>query len=228
LGLGLYANANLRSPGVVVPTPGAAATPAPTNALPVAAATPQVPTPKPQAAGPTPTSPPQPTVVPRPTANVDLTQQAPATADTPTPSPDAAAKTESPTPLPTVEPTLAADVGQAYENFWRVRSQALLELDPTHLPEVMDGEYLDSTARRIEELRSEGQAIKTQVSLSYSVLQATADFASVVDDIIDNSVYVRIGTEDALSEPTADQLRVLYKLRNVGGIWKVVDSVRSD
>jgi hypothetical protein len=173
------------------------------------------------------TAPPQATVGPTAVAAVAATPAIVVRVETAVPS-EVAAATESPTALPTVEPTLAAEVGQAYENFWRVRSQALLDLDPTHLPEVMDGNYLEGTVHRISELQNEGKAIKTQVSLSYSVLEVSAENATIVDDVIDNSVYVNIGTEDAISEPTADQLRILYTLRTVGGVWKVVDSVRSE
>jgi hypothetical protein len=130
-------------------------------------------------------------------------------------------------PLPTVEPALAAEVSQAYENFWQVTSQALLELDTTHLQDVMDGDYLAAISDRISELRAEGKAIKTHVILNYAVLSATQDIATVVDDFEDDSVYVRIGTDEPISEATADQVRTVYKLSKSSGVWKVIDSVRS-
>jgi hypothetical protein len=137
------------------------------------------------------------------------------------------ASTPSHTPLPTVEPTLAAEVGQAYENFWQVTSQALLELDTTHLEEVTDGDYLASISDRIVELRAEGKAIKTHVILDYSVLAVSQSLATIVDDFEDDSVYVRVGTEDPISEPTGDQIRTVYTMSKSSGVWKVVDSVRS-
>jgi hypothetical protein len=137
------------------------------------------------------------------------------------------AKPTTPSPLPTVEPTLAAQVGQAYEEFWRVKSKALLELDPTHLPDVMDGEYLNDTRDLIDQLQAEGRAIKTQVSLNYTVVEASTDTATIVDNFVDNSVYVTAGTDDALSDPTADHLSVLYRLNRISDSWKVVQSVRS-
>ena len=140
----------------------------------------------------------------------------------------AQAATADSTPTPTVEPQLADEVGRAYVKFWRVQSQALLELDTSHLSDVMDGDYLASVEKRIDELRDEGRAIKAEVRLNYSVVQAGADSASIVDQFEDNSVYVAIGTDQALSEPTADHLAVLYTLRKVSGAWKVVDSVRSE
>ena len=92
----------------------------------------------------------------------------------------------------------------------------------------MDGDYLANVERRIDELRAEGRAIKTQVVLNYFVLRASDASASVVDDFEDNSVYVKIGTEEPLTDSTANQLRVLYELRNFSGAWKVVDSARAE
>ncbi|HLZ26535.1 MAG TPA: hypothetical protein VKV73_04365, partial [Chloroflexota bacterium] len=160
-----------------------------------------------------------------PSATASPVTAAPVTTSIPDPTSTAAF---SPTPLATVDPSLSADVGRAYEMFWHVRSQALLELDTTHLAEVMDGDYLVSIEQLIDALRLEGRAIKTQTTLSYSVISATAESAQVIDDVEDNSIYVNIGTEDPLTSPTADQFRVLYRLKNFAGAWKVVDSVRSE
>jgi hypothetical protein len=66
------------------------------------------------------------------------------------------------------------------------------------------------------------------VILNYFVIEASQDFANVVDDIEDNSVYVKVGTEDPLTSPTGDQLRVLYSLSKSSSVWKVVESVRSE
>jgi hypothetical protein len=228
LALGLWANANLRQPREIV-----AQTPLPATAVVVAAAPTVV-----VAAAPTDTAVPTATAVPvaLPTATPVRTAVPAATAYVPTPLVIVLDATATPVPvgsetataLPTVEPTLAAEVGQAYENFWRVTSQALLELDDSHLTEVMDGVYLASVRQRIDELRSEGRAIKTHVILNYSVIQASRESATVVDDFEDDSVYVKLGTDEPLSEPTSDQVRTLYKLQYSSGIWKVVDSVSSE
>ena len=201
LAFGLYANGNLR--------PGAAAAPTPTP--PPAATATRVP-------------------VVAPTATLAPTPLIITLLSTPTTIPAPATVTAQPaataTGLPTVEPTLVAEVSRDYENFWRVTSQALLELDTTHLTEVMDADYLTNITNRISELRTEGRAIKTHVLLNYSVLKASSASAEVFDALEDDSVYVKIGTEDPLSDPTADQLRITYELRMLDGVWKVVDSVR--
>ncbi len=211
-GVGLYANRNLRPQVGLVPTSEPALV-----AAPPATPTPQVATAMPTLA---------PTII----------AQATAVSATATPPPPSVASTSaplvvgSPTPaaFPTVEPALADEVGQAYVLFWRVRSQALLELDTSQLSGVMDGDYLTNINGLVNELRSENRAIKTQVRLNYTVIQATLDSAIVVDNFEDNSVYVKVGTEEPLSEPTADQLKVMYRLRMFPDGWKVVDSVRSE
>jgi hypothetical protein len=234
LGAGLYANANLRPQGVVLPTPVSTPVPSRVEAVGVPVAestlvatlqlTPSLvvsstlaPHPSPNAAATT-----APTQVPTPLV---LILDATATVST---AISAAQPSQTPTPLTTVEPTLAAEVSRAYENFWRVKSQALLDLDQTHLAEVMDGDYLNTVSQRIDDLRSDNRAIKTHVILNYTVVQATQEAASVIDDLEDDSIYVKTGTEEPLSDPAADQLTVLYKFKNFAGTWKVVDSVRPD
>jgi hypothetical protein len=231
LAIGLFANRNLRPNVANAPTSAVAVPPLVPTSLPPAAV----------ATTPTVIQTSLPIAVPTaaqelasPTATVGVTSVPPTPtvpAPTPTPTPTVAATLRlSPTPsaTPTVDPALAEEVGKAYETFWQVRSQALLELDTTHLDEVMDGDYLLNVQRRIDELRQEGHAIKTQVTLNYLVIQATPDKAKVIDDYKDNSVYVEIGTEDPLTAPVNDQSRVLYELQNTAGIWKVIDSVRPE
>src|SRR5207237_7634353 len=75
------------------------------------------------------------------------------------------------TARPALDPALVTEVGQAYEKYWQVRAQALLELDETHLAEAMGGDHLASTAQLINQLRVENRAIKTDVDHDYHVVQ---------------------------------------------------------
>ena len=217
LAAGLFANRYLRPQVSVVPTP----------ISPVAAAPP-----------PAPTSVPAPTVAPTPTPAPAATPVALATAAAPTATAQPAIAAVSPNtavtsiPTPSVRPTFdalsVAEVGKAYDDYWQVRSQALLELDKSHLDEVMARDRLDSVARLIDELRSENRAIKTAVDHDYRVVQLVGDDAQVFDDYISDSVYVDPVTQQPLSEPTSDELRVIYRLSRLDGKWKVVDSVQAD
>jgi hypothetical protein len=149
-----------------------------------------------------------------------------------TSKPGTASVTAVPTPRPettaTPDPRLVAEVTAAFENYWNIRIQALLDLDETHLAEVMGGDHLRVIAQRIEELRSQNRAVRTDVDHDIHVLDVSTNGAHVVDDYISNSVYVDAATREPLSEPASDELRVLYRLEKSDGTWKVVDSVQAD
>jgi hypothetical protein len=129
--------------------------------------------------------------------------------------------------VPTVEPVLAEQVGTAYQAYWRVRSQALLELDPSHLSEVMDGEYLANFQSRLNDLQTQNRAIRTQVNLNYTVVQANSLQAIVQDRVEDESFYIVPGTLDPITQPAKDLTFIEFKFQSIEGIWKVVDSVRA-
>jgi|SRR5579859_2684438 len=229
LAIGLFANRYLRPQVGLVPTPVAAAAPPNTSdATPPIAAPPTIAPPRATAATPAvaiATSQPTPTALAQPLASPTASPAAITVAATPTPSADS-----SPTlqPLPTVEPALADEVGRAYVMFWRVRSQALLELDSTHLSEVMGGDYLQNFIARLDDLQLQGRAIKTQIVLNYTIAQATHDAATVIDRLEDSSFYIVPGTEEPLSEQVSDVLLIEFKLVRTGEVWKVVDSVRQN
>jgi hypothetical protein len=224
LAIGLYANANLRARGVILPTPAtaveAATTAVPTlaPATPLAASTAATPIP----AAATATSPAAPTAA----ATSAPTQVVAVESATPTSAP--VVGSVSPTPSPTVEPTLAAKVGAAYERYWQVRSQALLDLDKSHLSEAMGGDHLASTSNLIDQLIEENRAIQTSVDHDYQVVKASEGSAEIFDDYLSSSFYIDPQSLRPLSAPASDELRVLYQMINIDGVWKVIDSVRAD
>src|SRR5947209_9787336 len=209
LGFGLFANRNLRPQAAAAPTPATAVAPltlTPTVARVIADA----PTATPIALTPTPVS--------RPTTSPGQT----------TGSASEPPSVETPSALPSVDPSLVPDISRAYEKYWHIRAQALLDLDKEHLTEAMGGDHLASTAQLIDELRTENRAIKTDVDHDYRVVEATGGAAQVFDDYLSNSFYVDPSTEDAITQPASDELKVFYKMVKLNGEWKVVDSVRAD
>jgi hypothetical protein len=92
----------------------------------------------------------------------------------------------------------------------------------------MQGDYLLDFERRLDALRMQQRAIKTQVKLNYRVVQAASDMATVVDRVEDDSFFVRPGTEEPLMDPANDVLRLQIKLRKSDGLGKVVESVSAD
>jgi hypothetical protein len=201
LGLGLFANRNLRPQTAAAPT-AVLVEPTPTS-LPVVAATLVV----------TPTS--EPRVI------------ATGTVAAATSTPAAATAAPTATPRPTVIPELAAEVGNAYKQYWQVRSEALFDLDSSHLSEVMAGEHLASIENLIEDLRTEGHAIQTDVNHKYAIIQASLNDAEVADTYTDSSVYVDAQSHAVLSQPANDVLQEEYRLSRINGGWRVVSLVRA-
>jgi hypothetical protein len=214
LAAGLYANRFIRPQTTIVPT----TTPPPVVAV-APVATPVNPTAPPASTIPPATPPPAPTSAPPPS---------PSATPVPATSTPAPALTSTPSPVATVDPALAAEVGQAYERYWRVTSQALLQLDSSQLPQVMEGERLATATQLIEDLRAQGRAVHANVTLNYVVAAANGDSASVIDRYEDRSFFVIPGTDEALTKPSSDESHVLFRLRRISGVWKVVDSVREE
>jgi hypothetical protein len=131
------------------------------------------------------------------------------------------------TARPTLDPVSVAEIDQAYDKYWQVRSQALLNLDKSHLAEAMGGAHLNSISQRIDELKIEQRAIKTDVDHESRVVSLSGDIAQLVDDYISNSVYVDPVSNQPLTDPSSDELQVLYTLNKTAGTWRVVDSVRA-
>jgi hypothetical protein len=173
LAAGVLANQYLR-PATTIPQPAATAAPPATSATPLSASTPARPV---AAAQPTSTlqsAPSQLTVTPQsanaaPQPTVTLVTGTTATAPPPLETPTSV-PIVSPTPSPTVDPELAAEVGKAYEHYWEIWGDAFLNLDTSHLDEVMGGDHLRVVQDRIEELRTEGRAVETHVDHNYRVI----------------------------------------------------------
>ena len=226
LAAGLFANRYLRPQLTVQPTP--------ILAMPVGTPIPPVAAPPGPTRSPAPTS--MPALVPTETrapapqlsaTSVGSTPTAVLTTGTIEPSSPLTTTPTASAP-PTFNPIAAAQVEKAYENYWQVRAQALSELDKSHLDEVMAGDHLDTVSRLIDELGSEKRAIKTTVDHDFRVVQLVGDAAQVFDAYISDSVYVDPVTQQPLSDPTSDELHIIFRLSRVDGRWKVVDSVHTD
>jgi len=100
-------------------------------------------------------------------------------------------------------------------------------LDASPLDDVATGEELLALRRDVDQLQSQGRAIKAEVQHQYTVIRVDGDQAQVLDRLRDFSIYV-----DATSkQPAPGQVRPddasaplttsLYFLRSVDGTWKV-------
>jgi hypothetical protein len=138
----------------------------------------------------------------------------------------------TPIPLPTAAPDVAAAVSGAYLQYWSVRADALLNLDPANLDQVAAGDELSALNRDITDLSGQGKALRTDVQHDMSVLTVFDDKALVSDRIRDSSVSVDPDTHQTLpgqitpaSPDEAPQLASLYQLELLDGQWKVVASL---
>jgi hypothetical protein len=211
LAAGIYANRNLRPQVGLVPTQTAIAVPTQAVSTSVPTAVPR-PTALPIVA-PTPNTSPAVTQIPTMTSSA-------LSATTSTPAAAATVR-------PTVIPQLEAEVGAAYTHYWEVRAQALFDLDTSRLSTVMAGDHLKAVETRIEKLRSDGQAIQTEVEHNYVVVDASSEDAEVADSYLDHSVYIDAQTHVPISSATGLRLNELYRLNKHTGSWRVVDLERS-
>ena len=136
------------------------------------------------------------------------------------------------TPLPTVPPALEAEVAEAYLHYFDVRSEALLNLDPSRLPEVAAGAALTGLEQGIEMDGAEGHAVQTDVQHDFAVLRVEGDQAVVADQYRDRSIFVDPATRQPLPgqvQPAPEEapvVRVLYYLQRIDGVWKVIRGER--
>jgi hypothetical protein len=138
-----------------------------------------------------------------------------------------------PTLVPTVDLGLESDIVSAYRHYWDVRADAFLNLDQTHLSEVSADPHLTVLQNAIDQLRTEGHAIKTKVHLNFKVVSATTHTAMIFEDFVDDSSYVDPDTKNVLPDNNNGgyaigvELKVAFKLQKMDDVWKVVDSARA-
>jgi hypothetical protein len=124
----------------------------------------------------------------------------------------------------------AKEVADAYLHYFAVTGQALYQLNPDLLDEVTAGPELATLRKNIEDDRSQGRALRTDVQHYCVVLQVDGDAADVWDHYRDSSIDVDPTTHEPLpgqdipsSPDVAPDFTVIYQLQRLAGVWKVVD-----
>ncbi len=172
-----------------------------------------------------------PTVAPtRPPTATPAPAAQPTVAPTPTVAAlPAAGASATPATLPTVSPELDAEISAAYEKYFQVTSDALLNLDPTPLSEVAAGQALAGLEQTIEEDRTQGRALQTNVRHQFVVLGVHGDLADLADRYEDSSIYVDPVSHQPLPGQTipaspdiAPVVAAVYHFQRIDGVWKVV------
>jgi len=137
--------------------------------------------------------------------------------------PDAAAVAA---PVPTVDPVAQAEVQQAYAHYWTQRTLALRDLDSSLLPDVAAGDELAALTSRIDDLRSQGRAVRTHVIHHVVALPTAPDEAVVADEYEDLSIYVDFETKAPIDPSNSDPqtgpvVKVRKLLQKFDRVWKV-------
>ena len=149
-------------------------------------------------------------------------------------APPETAKSASPTPIETVgglrvaNSPLEREIEAAYENYLRVYREAVLNLDTSHLNEVLAGQALQSVTDEVDGIIAGGRPVKIiEDQRLVSLGRVTETRATVVDEYVSRSVYVDPSTKQPLPRtgpPT--RVRQSYELRKISGVWKIVDGTR--
>jgi hypothetical protein len=155
---------------------------------------------------------------------------APTTPATSQPTSDAAVFSPTITP---VDPALDEEVRAAYLHYLAVRDQALNTNDPAGLDTVADGAVLAGIKQVIADQQAEGKAQVVNVEHHYGIYRIDGDPDDVVAvvDYTKNLSYLVDATTHApppgetipTSEDQASQVNLVYRLRKIDGVWKVIE-----
>ena len=139
----------------------------------------------------------------------------------PTPSPEAGSDAID------VDAALLEEVEAAYSKFWNVRTDAALNLDISHLPDVMAGPALERERQQIGDLQARGVAAVIEGDHEVGLLSLAPDEAEVYDEYVNRSYLVDPVTREPVGAPEPEEtVKVSFRLQKLDGVWKVVDSER--
>ena len=148
----------------------------------------------------------------------------PAGEPSPRRSPAATATAEA-TPTPTL--SVEEEATQAYLGYWDAYAQAVLNLDASLMQGVAGGEELQRIQDEIEELRSQGSAVRIRVEHNYAIVDSSADSVVLFDETTNNSFLVDADSKEPTDAPGSGEiLRDTFYLEKTGDTWLVVRSTR--
>jgi hypothetical protein len=127
-----------------------------------------------------------------------------------------------------VSPQLADELNAAYQHFWQVRAQALLDLDPSALPNVMDGAALQREQANLDSLRAQNQSEQIDVQHRIQIMHATPDDATIFDNYTSRVIPVDLTTSEPQDSGPASSWFLAYHFQKLSGSWKVVEAIQID
>lgn len=147
----------------------------------------------------------------------------PATAGSPA---SATPRASAPIGSPTASPEQA--VRAAYQRYWEVYSQAVLDLDDEAISSVASGEELRSIQEEIQSLRGRGLAARVRVTHNVLLVEVSEVTATLYDEMVNNSFFVNAETKERrVASGSGVVLRDAYSFeKSADGVWKVMRSGR--
>ena len=129
---------------------------------------------------------------------------------------------------PVASSTAESDVTNAYLRYWQVYSDAVLNLDSSHLGEVLDGQALGWVSDEIAGLKKQGKSAKIDVQHRYAVVRMNDTSATLVDDYVSRSVYLDPTTRQpmARTDPPTN-VEQSFEFQKISGVWKIVGGTRT-
>lgn len=123
---------------------------------------------------------------------------------------------------------LEREIEAAYMQYWKVRSAALLNLDDSHVSDVMAGPELARAKRQIQDLKTQGRAVKVDIQHEMIAFgHVSADRADLYDEYLNRSVYVDPVTKQEIPTKAPPQVeKILHTMEKINGTWKVVDGAQ--
>jgi hypothetical protein len=127
-----------------------------------------------------------------------------------------------------ISPQLADELNAAYQRFWQVRAQALLDLDPSALPGVMDGAALQREQANLDSLRAQNHGEQIDVQHRIQIMHATPDDATIFDNYTSRVVPVDLTTNEPQASGPSRSWFLAYHFLKFSGNWKVVEAIQID
>lgn len=138
----------------------------------------------------------------------------------------ASASPSTPTALPTS--SVEEQVSEAYLAYWEAYADALLNLDASLADQRTRGEERARIGGEIEELRTEGVALRVVIQHDFGITELGADSARIVDRYLDSSFSVDPATKlpETAEVPGVLIIDSFELARLESGEWIVVSSRR--
>jgi hypothetical protein len=139
------------------------------------------------------------------------------------------APTPIPAATPTVAPTPRTAVMEAYDRYWKTYSQALYTLNTSAISQVAGGNELRRVKVEVASFRQKNDAVHVRVSHHALIIAIKGNSATIYDEQHDGSWAIDPVTKEPHQGPNWRHLeKDFYYLKNTGGVWKVVKSVRQE